>query len=97
MAETNDLRKDLADRSPEELRSDIAAQRESISQIVGKIEDKIQDRLDWKKYFSDYPYAAVGVAVGTGFLASRLLKRRPSQRLADTLLDSARSFVDRWQ
>jgi hypothetical protein len=68
MAETNDLKKDAADRSPEELRSDIAAHRESISKIVGKLENKIQDRLDWKRYFSEYPYAAMGMAVGTFFL-----------------------------
>ncbi len=98
MAETDDLKnKEAADRSAEELRHDIAAQRESISQIVGRLESKVSDKLDWRKYFSEYPYASLGVAVGAGFLASRLLKKRPSHKLADALLDSAERIVDHWR
>ncbi len=98
MAETDDLRnKEAVDRSTEELRNDITAQRESISQIVGRLENKVNDKLDWRKYFYEYPYASVGVAVGAGFLASRLLKKRPSHKLADALLDSAERLMDRWR
>jgi hypothetical protein len=94
MAETDNLKNNgAAEPDPRELRNDIPAQRESISQIVGKLGGRIHDTMDWKKHFSEYPYAVLGVAVGTGFLASVLLKKRPSQKLADALMDSARRLV----
>src|SRR5262245_7060620 len=67
-----------AERSAEEIRQDIAARRESITETVDRLSDRFQQTLDWKAYVSDYPLAALGVAAGLGFLAARIIKPRPS-------------------
>src|SRR5215475_13734778 len=68
-----------AERSAEEIRQDIAARRESITETVDRLSDRFQQTLDWKAYVSDHPLAALGVAAGLGFLAARMIKpRRPS-------------------
>src|SRR5262245_50780770 len=67
-----------AERSAEEIRHDIAARRESITDTVDRLSDRFQQTFDWKAYVSDYPLAALGVAAGLGFLAARIIKPRPS-------------------
>jgi ElaB/YqjD/DUF883 family membrane-anchored ribosome-binding protein len=92
MAEKNDSRTGgSVERSSEEIRSDIAARRESISHTVGQLGEKLHDTLDWRGYVARYPYAAVGLAVGTGVLIGRLLKRKssPRERLVDALVEKA--------
>jgi ElaB/YqjD/DUF883 family membrane-anchored ribosome-binding protein len=67
-----------AERSAEDIRQDIAARRESITETVDRLSDRFHQTLDWKAYVSDYPLAALGVAAGLGFLAARIIKPRPS-------------------
>jgi ElaB/YqjD/DUF883 family membrane-anchored ribosome-binding protein len=67
-----------AERSAEEIRQDIAARRESITDTVDRLSDRFQQTFDWRAYVSDYPLAALGVAAGLGFLAARIIKPRPS-------------------
>jgi ElaB/YqjD/DUF883 family membrane-anchored ribosome-binding protein len=76
-----------AERSAEDIRQDIAARRESITETVDRLSDRFQQTFDWKAYVSDYPLAALGVAAGLGFLAARIIKPRPStgQRIKDAL------------
>lgn len=81
------------ERSAEEIRQDIAARRESITDTVDRMSDRFQQTLDWKAYVSDHPLAALGVAAGLGFLAARMFKPRPSagKRIKDAL---AHGFED---
>jgi hypothetical protein len=80
-----------AERSAEDIRQDIAARRESITDTVDRLSDRFQQTLDWKAYVSDYPLPALGVAAGLGFLAAslaaRIIKPRPSagKRIKDAL------------
>jgi ElaB/YqjD/DUF883 family membrane-anchored ribosome-binding protein len=76
-----------AERSAEEIRQDIAARRESITDTVDRLSDRFQQTFDWRAYISDYPLAALGVAAGLGFLAARIIKPRPSagRRIKDAL------------
>src|SRR5262245_19936041 len=67
-----------AERSAEEIRQDIVARRESITDAVDRLSDRFQQTFDWRAYVSDYPLAALGVAAGLGFLAARIIKPRPS-------------------
>jgi len=68
-----------AERSAEEIRQDIAARRESITETVDRLSDRFQQTLDWRAYVSDYPLAALGVAAGLGFLAASIIRKpRPS-------------------
>ncbi len=86
-----------SERSSEEIRNDIAARRESISQTVGQLGEKIHDTLDWKGYVARYPYAAIGVAVGAGMIIGGMLRRKssPTERIVDALMDKAEELGDR--
>lgn len=98
MAENNSSRNaGNSERSSSEIRNDIAARRESISQTVGQIGEKIHQTLDWRGYIARYPYAAVGLAVGTGLVIGGLLKRKssPAERFMDALTERAEDLGDR--
>ena len=87
-----------AERSAEEIRQDIAARRESITDTVDRLSDRFQQTFDWKAYVSDYPLAALGVAAGLGFLAARIIKPRPSagRRIKDALAHSIEDLAGRF-
>jgi len=78
-------------RSTEEIRKDIAAKRESISDAVGQLGAKIQGTFDWRGYVVRRPYAAVGVAAGAGLLVGSLVRRKqtPFERIKNALSDAA--------
>jgi hypothetical protein len=88
-----------AERSAEEIRQDIAARRESITETVDRLSDRFQQTLDWKAYVSDYPLAALGVAAGLGFLAARIFKPRPSpgKRIKDAMAFGIEDLAERFQ
>jgi ElaB/YqjD/DUF883 family membrane-anchored ribosome-binding protein len=85
------------ERSADDIRQDIAARRESISEAVDRLSDRFQRRLDWRAYVSDYPLAALGVAAGMGFLVARIFKPRPSagERIKDALAYGIEDFTGR--
>jgi len=87
-----------AERSAEEIRQDIAARRESITDTVDRLSDRFQQTFDWKAYVSDYPLAALGVAAGLGFLAARIIKPRPSpgRRIKNALAYSIEDLAGRF-
>ncbi len=76
-------------RSTEEIRQDIAREEENLSRTAQQIGDRIKEKLDWSEYVKDYPYWALGISVGVGFVASRVLQRRPTpmERFMDSLAD----------
>jgi ElaB/YqjD/DUF883 family membrane-anchored ribosome-binding protein len=88
MAERNDL-KDEAERSSEKIRRDIAAKRETISETVDRLGERIHEKLDWRGYIAEYPYAAIGAAAGVGLLVGMMLRRRssPLDRVTDAITD----------
>ena len=85
-----------SERSSAEIRDDIATRRESISQAVGRLQEKIHETLDWKGHVARHPYVAVSVAVGTGLILSGLFKRKasPTERIVDALIDKAEELGD---
>jgi ElaB/YqjD/DUF883 family membrane-anchored ribosome-binding protein len=97
MAEQADLRPESgSERSSAEIRDDIAARRESITQTVGRLEEKFHETMDWKAYVARHPYLSVGVALGTGLILSGIFKRRtsPTERIVDALIDKAEQLGD---
>jgi ElaB/YqjD/DUF883 family membrane-anchored ribosome-binding protein len=85
------------DRSSDEIRRDIAAKRESISATVDRLNTTVQRVFDWKTYVVDHPVAALGIAAGVGFLASRILVpgKAPTDRLVDAAMDTLDDLSDR--
>jgi ElaB/YqjD/DUF883 family membrane-anchored ribosome-binding protein len=87
------------ERSAEEISRDIASRRESISETVDHLSNRFEQTFDWRTYVADHPLAALGVAAGIGFLASRLLRQRSSsgQRISDALADAVEDLTDRFR
>lgn len=96
MADKVDAKDLNSERSSDEIRNDIAARRESITQTVGQLGNRIHQSLDWKGYVARYPYAAVGLAVGAGLIVGGMLRRKssPSERIVDALVEKAEELGD---
>lgn len=87
------------ERSTEELRRDIAARRESITETVDKLSERVQRTLDWREYVSEHPVASLGIAVGVGFLVSGIFKPRPTpgERIMDALSETVEDLGNRFR
>ena len=87
----------LSERSAQELRDDIAATRESISETVDRLGERLQQSLDWREYVAEHPYVALGASAGLGLLLSGLFKRRlsPRDRMIEALSETVEDFSDR--
>jgi len=77
------------ERSAEAIRHDIAARRESISETVDRLGERIQGSLDWRQHVGNHPIAAVAIAAATGVLLSRLFRPQPSptERIMDAVAE----------
>ena len=86
------------ERSAREIRKDIAARRESIADTVDQLSDKFQRTLDWRTYAGDYPFIALGIAAGAGFLLSGIFKRKrtPRERIMDAVAESFEEMRERF-
>jgi len=82
-------------RSAEEIRQDIAARRESITETVDRLSDRFHQTFDWRTYVSDYPLVALGAAAGLGLLVSRIFKPRPTpaERMKHAAADLFEDFT----
>jgi ElaB/YqjD/DUF883 family membrane-anchored ribosome-binding protein len=87
------------ERSAEEIRQDIAATRESITDTVDQLSNRVQETFDWRTYVADYPLAALAVAAGVGFCLASLFKRRPSpgQRIGDALAETVEDLTSEFR
>ena len=97
--ERNDITGQPLGRSAEEIRRDIASRRESISETVDQLSERVEQTFDWRTYVADHPLPALGVAAGIGFLAARLFKPRRSagHRLENVLADAVEDLTDRFR
>lgn len=79
-------------RSTEDIRQDIAREEENFSRTAQQIGDRIKAKLDWTEYVKDSPYWALGISVGIGFFASRMLQTRstPLERIMDSIGEEVR-------
>ena len=84
-------------RSAVAIRQDIAAKRESISETVDKLGERIHETFDWHEYVGEYPGVALGLAAGAGFLIAGIFKRKPTaqERILDAVADLTEEMTDR--
>lgn len=82
-------------RSAEDIRQDIAREEENLSRTAQQIGDRIKEKLDVSEYVKRSPYWALGIAVGTGFFASRVLRTRttPMERIIGSLAEEVRGSL----
>ena len=103
MAERNDLMKRVGvedeDRSTQAIRRDIAARRESITETVDELSDRVNAALDWRTYVAEHPFVAVGVTAGLACTVVTLLKRNrsPQARIMDALADGVEDLAGRFK
>jgi ElaB/YqjD/DUF883 family membrane-anchored ribosome-binding protein len=102
MAERNNIGTQLGtdetqERSARAIRQDIAAKRETISETVDKLGERIHQTLDWREYVAEYPAVALGAAAGIGFLIAGMFKREPTpkERIMDAVADLTDDLTDR--
>jgi ElaB/YqjD/DUF883 family membrane-anchored ribosome-binding protein len=83
------------ERSSEDIRRNIAKEKENISQKADEIGDRIKEKLDWREYVKDSPYLAVGVAAGLGYIGSRVLTTRTTamERIMDSIAGEVRGSL----
>ena len=83
------------ERSSEDIRQDIAKEKENISQTVEQIGERIEEKLDWREYVKNSPYWTIGAAAGLGFLASRMFITRstPIERIMDSISEEVRGSL----
>jgi hypothetical protein len=84
-------------RTAENIRGDIAATRENISETVDRLTDRVQETFDWRSYVQRYPVVAVGAAAGAGLLLSAAFRRRrsPQDRIVEALAESVEDATAR--
>jgi ElaB/YqjD/DUF883 family membrane-anchored ribosome-binding protein len=85
------------ERSVDEIRRSIAAERETITDTVDKLGGRLQQAFDWREYVAEYPALALGVAAGTGILLSAVFKREPTprERIMNAVADLTDDLTDR--
>ena len=83
------------ERSTEDIRKDIAQEKENISLTVEQIGERINAKLDWRGYVKDSPYWAIGAAAGLGYLGSRVFIKRPTpvERIIGSIAEEVRGSV----
>ncbi len=86
-----------SERDTDQIRQDIAARRESITETVDKISERVQRTLDWREYIGEYPLASLGIAAGVGFLVAGIFKPRPSpgDRILEALSETVEDITGR--
>ena len=82
-------------RGSEDIRQDIAKEKENISQTVEQISERINEKLAWRGYVKESPYWALGAAAGLGYLASRMFIRRttPMERIMRPIAEEVRDSL----
>jgi len=83
------------ERSTEDIRQDIAEEKENISQTVEQIGGRIKEKMDWRGYVKESPYWALAAAAGFGYLASRMFRTRttPMERIMRPIAEEVRGSV----
>ena len=91
------VRDEAPDRSAEAIRQDIAATRETISETVDKLGERIHQTFDWREYIAQYPAVALGVAAGLGFVVGGIFKRKPTpqERIMEAVAELTEEMTGR--
>ncbi len=85
----SDIKETDVERSSKDIRQDIAEGEEIISRTVGRIGERIKEKLDWRGYVKDSPYLATGTSAGIGFLAAGMFitRKTPMERIMGSIAE----------
>ncbi|MGD0197839.1 MAG: DUF3618 domain-containing protein [Solirubrobacteraceae bacterium] len=70
----------MGDRSPEEIRASIEANRQALALSLDRLRGEVAEMTDWRKQLSNHRREAVFGAILAGFLAGGGLFARPRRK-----------------
>ena len=94
---TSETSSRFADRNAAELRDDIKASKEAITDTMKRLDQHVNRAVDWRVQVGDHPYIAIGAAAVAGTLLAGLFKPKPSprDRIVDAVAESVEDITDR--
>jgi ElaB/YqjD/DUF883 family membrane-anchored ribosome-binding protein len=86
-----------ADRNPAQLRNEIEASKEAITDTIKRLDDRMHRAVDWRAQVRDHPLFAISVAAAGGMLLAGMLKRKPSprERIIDAIAESVEDVTNK--
>ena len=92
----SNISSESANRDPAQLRNDIEASREAITDTIKRIDNRMHRAVDWRAQVRDHPLVAVGAAAAGGMLLAGIFRRKPSprERIADAIAESVEDIAD---
>jgi outer membrane murein-binding lipoprotein Lpp len=84
-------------RNPAQLRNDIEASREAITDTIKRLDEHVHRAVDWRAQVRDHPLVAVGAAAVGGMLLAGMFRRKPSprDRIVDAIAESVEDITDK--
>lgn len=81
------------------LRRLIEAERQALDQTLDRLEERVHETFDWRRYVERHRGALAAVGSGAALLGLWRWRRRagrsPSERIADAMVEGAREITDR--
>ena len=84
-------------RNQAQLRNDIEASKEAISDTIKRLDDHVHRAVDWRAQVRDHPFVAIGAAAVGGMLLAGMFRRQPSprDRIMDAIAESVEDMTDK--
>ena len=91
------LRTESSDRNPAQLRNEIEASREAITDTIKRLDDHVHRAVNWRSQVRDHPFVALSAAAVGGVLLAGMFSRKPSprDRIIDAIADSVEDITDK--
>jgi ElaB/YqjD/DUF883 family membrane-anchored ribosome-binding protein len=92
----SDAQSEFVNRKPADLRHEIEASKEALTDTIKRIDERMHRAVDWRAHVRDYPLVAVGAVAVGGMLLAGLFSRRPSprERIVDAIAESVEDITD---
>jgi ElaB/YqjD/DUF883 family membrane-anchored ribosome-binding protein len=93
----SNMASDSATRDPAQLRNDIEASRDAITDTIKRLDEHVHRAFDWRTQVRDHPFVALGAAAVGGMLLAGMFKRKasPRDRIVDAIADSVEDLTDK--
>jgi ElaB/YqjD/DUF883 family membrane-anchored ribosome-binding protein len=84
-------------RDPAQLRNDIEASREAITDTIKRLDEHVHRAVDWRAQVRDHPLVALGTAAVGGMLLAAMFRPKPSprDRIVDAIAESVEDVTDK--
>jgi ElaB/YqjD/DUF883 family membrane-anchored ribosome-binding protein len=84
-------------RNPSQLRNDIEASKEAITETIKRLDERVHQAVDWRAQVRDHPLVAVSAAAVGGMLLAGMFRRKPTprDRIVDAIAESVEDIADK--